>query len=117
MDKSFLFKLKDGMIERLEEYYYSSNLVEKEEDWVDYAVLYTTEIEVYTKRYKTTITIQNKYTEPEYTVMDLVSLLNESSGFIVDINEREFSKWLEFQVEFDDKNEDVYDINFQVEVI
>ena len=114
MSKEYLFELKNSGVIKIEEYNHSKSLVEKDGDWVDYAVLYTTELELYTKYYKVDIIVKNKYDKPEYTATDLLELLIHSKSDIKKMNELDFLLWLNDKVVCNKKNEYIYNVEFDI---
>lgn len=116
MNENFLFKLYNGGIVGLEEYYYSGGLVEEDGDWIDYAVEYHNEFIIELTKFNVVVTISNTYTEPNCTIGDIVLMLNANKDILNIMCEEMFIKL--FEREFLDKEEfRDYEIEYEVGVI
>ena len=110
--KNELFKLRDGAILNITENCSSVDIAETNDDWTDYATLNTTDILVSMTNYTFIITLKNMYTEPEYTMSDLIIELNHNTDYIKELQQSIFVQWIKDRVDKHEKNSLVDGVNY-----
>ena len=116
MNKSFLYELSDGWIIDIQEYYYSKPLAKEDDSCIDYAVEYINKFIIKLTNYRIEIYISDTYIEPEYTIGDLVMMLNANRDYIKYMEEEIFIELVKNSISNEEKNKE-YKIKFKVEEV